>query len=155
MDHLICGLHSRFLSFRRVLGQGWGERDGVSRTFHFGFEVCEEHVAILVDAVAPISGDKYVAVPTVSGLATCVLPEDVGHVGGVPVDVTLGPRHVERVDDLEADLFGSLVCVVDTGFLPLEVTLAVWGHPVHGESINANRLGGEHVLFPLLMVVSP
>lgn len=41
------------------------------------------------------------------------------------------------MNDLEADLFGGFVGVLDAGLLPPQATLAVWGHPIHGGSVNA------------------
>lgn len=156
-SHLEGGARRVFLGLCRVGGQSRGERDGVARELHLGLEVREEEVAVLLDCVATVSSDKHVAVPAIGGLAASVLLENIGHVCGVPVAavVALGPGHVEGVDDLEADLLGSLVGVVNAGLLPRETALAVWGHPVHGEGIDADRFGRLHVRLPLGLVVSP
>jgi len=157
LNHLVGGTLRVLLGLVGVAGKCRSERDGVAGELHLGLEVGEEEVAVLLDAIATVGGDEHVAVPAVGGLAAGVLLEDVGHVGGVPVSavVALGPGHVEGVDDLEADLLGSLVGVVNAVLLPSKTALAVWGHPVHGKGIDADRLGGLHVSLPLSLVVSP
>ena len=154
-DHLKGSCHGVVLGLGGVVGQSGGERDGVAGESHLELEVDEEHVSVLLDTVAAVGGDEDVAVPAVGGLAAGVLLEDVGHVGGVPVAavVALGPGHVEGVDDLEAELLGGLVGVVDAVLLPLKTTLAVWGHPVHGEGVDADGLCLLHVELPLGLVV--
>lgn len=157
LDHLEGGAIGVLLGLVGVAGKGGSERDGVAGELHLRLEVREEEVAVLLDAVATVGGDEHVAVPAVCGLAASVLLEDIGHVCGVPVSavVALGPRHVEGVDDLEADLLGSLVGVVNAVLLPSKTALAVWGHPVHGEGVDSDGLGGLHVCLPLSLVVSP
>lgn len=118
------------MSLRGLLGQGRGERDGIATSLRFSLEVREKHVAVLVNAVGPISSDKHVSVPAVRGLTGRVLLEYIGHVGSIPVDAMLGLRQVEGTKDLETDFFGGLVGVLDAGFLPHQATLAVWGRPI-------------------------